>query len=201
MDGFWSHAARYHQNIVKPAIEGFTPEPLWDGVVQIELTREAAAPERVPLDPFNQSVGPAQDEFIDQSRGVQFLAEEKVVLDGPARGIKILSLPRRKAGLSPAEFSRHYRQVHGKLVSNNEAFVTHCNRYVQHHALPETVKSSADFVPYDGISEFWFDSIEKARAAWSAPSYLAELRADEMNFVGSPPSHRLLVEESEIKRA
>lgn len=195
---FRSAARRYVQNHVQPAVADFTPEPLWDGLVEIELDPAHAGREAVRDDPLNKTVGPHEETFVDAEQMVQFLAEEKTVLDGPARGIKILSLPRRKAGLSPAEFSRHYREVHGALVAKNDAFTKYCNRYVQHHALPETVKATGGFVPYDGISEFWFDSMEHAKAAWSAPSYMAELRADEKNFVGSPPSHRLLVEPVEI---
>jgi uncharacterized protein (TIGR02118 family) len=192
---FWSSAVGYRQNRVLPAIAEFTPEPLWDGVVQIELAEKTSAPDLIRYDPFARNAGLEEENFIAPEQMVQFVAEAKVVLDGPARGIKILSLPRRKAGLSPAEFSRHYREVHGALVARNEAFKKYANRYVQHHARPETVKATAGFVPYDGISEFWFDSLDHARAAWAAPSYMAELRADEKNFVGSPPSHRLLVEE------
>ncbi|PSJ65252.1 EthD domain-containing protein [Kumtagia ephedrae] len=189
-DTFWSSVASYRQNRVLPAIPEVTPEPLWDGLVQIELKGAADTDHDGPL---GKTIG--AEDFVDPGQMVQFVAEAKVVLDGPARGVKILSLPRRRAGLSPAEFSRHYREVHGALVARNEAFKKYTNRYVQHHVHPRTVKATDGFVPYDGISEFWFDSLDHARAAWAAPSYMAELRADEKNFVGSPPSHRLLVEE------
>jgi uncharacterized protein (TIGR02118 family) len=195
---FWTGVGRYLQNRVLPAVAEFTPEPLWDGLVQIEL--EEAVPDSAQFrdDPRNKRVSPDEDRFVDPDQLVQFFAEEKVVLDGPARGVKILSLPRRRAGLSPAEFSRHYRETHGELVRRNEAFTRYANRYVQHHAFADTVKATGGFVPYDGVSEFWFDSLDHARKAWAAPSYMAELRADEKNFVGSPPSHRLIVEELAI---
>ena len=197
-DAFRAMARRYVQNRAQPAVGDLIPEPLWDGLVEIDVYPEFAAPKSIRDNPLNKTVGPHQDDFADPSRMVQFFARENVVFDGPARGVKILSLPRRRAGSSPAEFSKHYKEVHGTLVSRNAAFAEFCNRYVQHHVLPETVKTSADVVPYDGISEFWFDSLEHARKAWSAPSYMAELRADEKNFVGSPPSHRLLVDPLEI---
>jgi uncharacterized protein (TIGR02118 family) len=198
---FWNDVIGYVQNHVLPAVPDMSPEPLWDGVVQVEF-EDSYKPTSAELrdDPRNKEVGPDQQGLIDPDQLVQFFAEEKVVVDGPARGVKILSLPRRRAGLSPAEFSRHYREVHGELVRRNEAFTRYANRYVQHHAIADTVRATGGFIPYDGISEFWFDSLEDAKAAWGAPSYMAELRADEKNFVGNPPSHRLIVEEVWFKR-
>jgi uncharacterized protein (TIGR02118 family) len=195
----WTGVDAYKQNRVLPAIEGITPEPLWDGLVQVELQGRPSSAE-LRDDPRNRQVGRDDERFIDLDQVVQFFAEAKVVLDGPERGVKIISLPRRRPGLSPAEFSHHYRETHGELVRHNEAFVKYANRYVQHHAFADTVKATGGFSPYDGISEFWFDSLHHARAAWGDPSYMAELRADEKNFVGSPPSHRLIVEEVAIGR-
>ncbi|MGV6871917.1 EthD domain-containing protein [Pseudochelatococcus sp. B33] len=177
-------AQSLHRNEIQPQVPGLMPEPIWDVLDETLLRPGSAEAPGDRLDTF--------PDHIDPDRIVQFRARQRVVLDGPARGIRILSLPRRRAGLSPDDFSRHYFEVHGALVARNEAFTTHCNRYVQHHVLPGTVRVTGGFVPYDGISEFWFDSVDKARAAWEAPSYMAELRADEKNFVGSPPSHRVL---------
>ncbi|MCV0394884.1 MAG: EthD domain-containing protein [Rhizobiaceae bacterium] len=175
-------------NQAQPAIDGLIPEPLWDGLVETEPAEPDVLGESLLLKLLDNS-----ETGADRNQMVEFIAEAKIVLDGPARGVKILSLPRRKAGSSPGEFSRHYREVHGALVARNEAFVEYANRYVQHHLLPGTVRATGGVIPYDGISEFWFDSLDHARSAWEAPSYMAELRADEKNFVGSPPSHRLLV--------
>lgn len=184
-------AESHHRSEVQPQVEGFTPEPIWDAVEETLIRPEHATPDTLRDDPLHRL--DALPAHVDPDQVVQFFARPRVVLDGPARGIRILSLPRRRPGLSPDEFSRHYGEVHGTLVAGNPAFTTHCNRYVQHHVLPGTVKATGGFVPYDGTSEFWFDSIDKARAAWDDPSYLRDLRADEKNFVGSPPSHRLLV--------
>lgn len=176
------------RNEVQPAVEGLMPEPIWDGLLALPMDGMKEPVERGYSDLTEPTSG-----IADPDQVVEFVAQAKVVLDGPARGIKILSLPRRRSGMSPADFSRHYREVHGTLVSRNDAFVKYANRYVQHHVLAQTVRATGGFVPYDGISEFWFDSLDHARSAWDAPSYMAELRADEKNFVGSPPSHRILV--------
>lgn len=186
---FRENTQEFILNVVQPQVPGLMPEPIWD-VVEESLLDPARSDRAALRDDHNLAVLPPH---ADPDQIVQFMALERIVLDGPARGVRIFSLPRRRAGMSPDSFSRHYRETHGALVARNEAFVTHCNRYVQHHVLPETVRATGGFAPYDGISEFWFDSLDKARAAWDAPSYMAELRADEKNFVGSPPSHRILV--------
>jgi hypothetical protein len=195
-DSFWNDVDRYVQNRVRPAVAGVTPEPIWDGVAQVEMVRSPPDPAALRDDAWDQAIGPGEKAFVDPDRIVQFLAEDKVVLDGPECGVKIISLPRRRAGMSSTEFSLHYGEIHGALVSRNEAFVRYASRYVQHHVLPNTVKTTGGFVPYDGISEFWFASLDHARAAWASQSYMAELRADEKNFVGNPPSHRLIVDEA-----
>ena len=192
--GFRAYTRHFTRNVVEPQVPGLMPEPIWDAVEESLLDPKRC--DRISLrDDHELGALPAH---INPDQVVQFVAQERIVLDGPARGIRIFSLPRRRPGMSPDSFSRHYRETHGRLVAANEAFVTNCNRYVQHHVLPETVRATGGFIPYDGISEFWFDSLDKARAAWDAPSYMAELRADEKNFVGSPPSHRVLVTPSSL---
>lgn len=185
-------ASAFVHNEVLPQVPDLMPEPIWDGVEETVMKADAVSLEAIRDNPLHR-FGPGLADFVDPDQIVQFFAEDKVVIDGPARGICILSLPRRRPGLSPAEFSRHYRNVHGELVTQVGAFTTNCNRYVQHHILPHTVKATEGFLPYEGISEFWFDSLDHAKAAWGAPEYMEKLRADEKNFVGSPPSHRVLV--------
>src|SRR3569832_205085 len=134
-------------NRVLPAVPGLMPEPIWD--VVIDYAGEAEAKWRDVL----LSVS-----LIDPVRFVELSAQPVPIIDGPETGIRILSLPRRKAGMSVADFSHHYRHVHGALVAKNEAFVRWAKRYVQHHSVSGLVTSSDGFLPYDGISEFRFES-------------------------------------------
>jgi uncharacterized protein (TIGR02118 family) len=195
----WKNAVRHVQNHVLPAVPGFSMEPIWDGVMQIDLS-DAVVDEPLLCEDWRNMIIPRDTEFEDSAQRVQFIAKARTILDGPERGVKVFSLPRRRDGLSSADFRRHYREVHAELVRRNAAFREYANRYVQHDVLPESVRSSEGFVPYDGISEFWFDSVDVAKAAWAAPSYMAELRADEKTFVGNPPSHRVIIEETIIER-
>lgn len=197
--GFLAVAAAMTQNWAAPEVPGLIPEPRWDLVEEVVIRPEAAGEIALRDNPLHRLDAAA--DHADGAMMVQYCAAPKVVLDGPARGLRIFSLPRRKGGLSHDQFRRHYREVHGALVAKNAAFTRYANRYVQHHVLPGTIKATGGFVPYDGLSEFWFDSLDAAQSAWSDPSYMAELRADERNFVGNPPSDRLLVEPVEVALA
>jgi len=177
-------------NRVLPAIADLMPEPIWDAIV--EYVHGAGVEPIHDLSALLSSMELAG--AIDPDQHLLFTARAAAIIDGRARGIRILSFPRRRTGMTSEQFSYHYQYVHGALVARNAAFAQFANRYVQHHVFPESVSASPRFVPYDGISEFRFDSIDRARSAWDSPSYMEELRADELNFVGSPPSHRVMVE-------
>lgn len=173
-------------NRVLPAITDLMPEPIWDAIVEYVHSAGADHVDGLP--------GWLSATEIDPGQMLLFTTRAATIIDGPTQGIRILSFPRRRADMTPEQFSHHYQYVHGTLVARNEAFARFANRYVQHHVVPESISASPAFIPYDGISEFRFDSIDDARAAWDAPSYMAQLRADEINFVGNPPSHRVMVE-------
>jgi hypothetical protein len=84
-------------NEVQPPVGELVPEPLWDGL----LEAGPDAREAFEGNAFAALSGEAGG-IADPGQVVEFLAEARIVLDGPARGVKILSLPRRKGGLSPA---------------------------------------------------------------------------------------------------
>lgn len=159
-------------NHVQPRIEGFTPEPLWS------LVLEAA---------YDTDAPPARSAFALDSRRLErsmtFFARQHVVFDGPRRGLKILSMPRRKQGMTPEAFSQHYGKVHGALVAACPPFRANVNCYVQHHVIPGTVVTRGETAaPCDGISEFRVDTMDKALAAWKSPEYFETVKPDEANF-------------------
>lgn len=158
---------------------GFIDPPQWAGVHEVI---DGDVPQFDAAD--RQIAGP----------WLEFEADANVVIGGPERGIRLFSLPRRRQGLSPQEYKRHWGGRHAQLVLDNAGFRKHANRYVQHHVDCETIRAIGDRVPYDGVAEFWFDSIEGAMTAWSGDGYMAELRADELKIACNPPSHRMLIE-------
>lgn len=170
-------------------MSGFTQEPIWDVVLE---SCHADAGRWMLLPRLTAETRAAE-------RWARFFAWENVAIDGPRRGIKILSFPRRLPGVTAVEFTRHYRDVHGPLVAAAEAFQRHINRYVQHHVIAESVQASADaFEPYDAVAEFWVDSIDDAWAAWNSREYREIIRPDRNSFMG--PSDRIAVDETTIHR-
>jgi len=95
---------------------------------------------------------------------------------------------RRKPGLSWEQFSRHWREVHGPLMRDNERFKKYCRRYVQHHLRPYEPSSgpksmSFDLLPFDGFSEVWFDDLQSREEMWSDPAFKAAMLPDEELFL------------------
>ena len=85
--------------------------------------------------------------------------------------VKAIYLIRRKPGMSPADFHRYWREVHGAIAAR----IPGMRRYVQCHALDDTSD-------YDGAAEAWFDDMDAVRAAVASPEY-ADARADEARFI------------------
>jgi len=199
-DTFWKYSDRLVLSISLPAQPGVAVDPMWDAIIETwEKPRKSPLVTYHDEDDYRTTVKAAEDEFADSEHTMRFLAKEHIVIGGDRTGVKTLSMPRRRSGLTPIEFSEHYG-AHGELVKQNPAFVQYARRYVQHHGIADSVARPVEFIPYDGISEFWFDTLADARAAWGDPLYMAQLRVDEKNFVGNPPSARLIVEEFEFTK-
>jgi uncharacterized protein (TIGR02118 family) len=180
-------------NFAQIVIQDFLPTPLWDCVEQIGL--EQVERDELLARDREQGFADLRYDGFDPAERFETIARTHVVIDGPERGFKILGLARRKTGTSQAEFTYHFGNVHGPLVQQSEPAQRHCNRYVQHHFIAETIRTHDGFLPYDGMSEFWFDSFDNLKGAWTDPTYLDKLRADERNFVNNPPAHRICVAE------
>jgi len=106
--------------------------------------------------------------------------------------LKLTMMVKRQPHLTREEFDRHWRDVHGPLVSSHRD-VLRIKRYVQTTPLdkPEIQEAiragrgalKADF---DGCAELWWDSFEDHIAARSTAEGLAALRElmiDERKFV------------------
>jgi hypothetical protein len=114
---------------------------------------------------------------------------------------KIVSLLKRKPGLTMDEFIEHYENVHSKIGERFMGkWVTHYSRRylrpIKHPLVNGTIhQSEAD---YDVIMELWFESREgfdEANSSFS-PDDLALIIDDEERFLDrSKMSHLFTVEE------
>lgn len=113
--------------------------------------------------------------------------------------IKIISLVKRKAGMSFQEFKNYYEDTHSKL---GERFLPpYCVKYlrryvvesVHHHTGGETPE-----VDHDCIVEMWFpdeEALAAFRASVADPELVKLIRQDEDRFVDHSKTRRYRVEE------
>jgi uncharacterized protein (TIGR02118 family) len=100
--------------------------------------------------------------------------------------IKAIYLIRRKPGMSPEDFHRYWREVHGAIAAR----IPGMRRYVQCHAVP----AGAGAPEYDGAAEAWFDDLESVRRAVASPEYAAA-REDEARFIDLERTTLIFTEE------
>jgi uncharacterized protein (TIGR02118 family) len=119
--------------------------------------------------------------------------------------VRLIFCMRRKDGLSPAEFSAYWYDVHAPLVRARAAALG-IQRYEQSHALPGDPAAPIARLrgapePYDGVASLWFESAESFMAGGStAEGRLAakELLEDERRFIDLERSPIWLADERPI---
>ena len=94
--------------------------------------------------------------------------------------VVLTCLVRRKPGISPEEFHRHWREHHGPLVVRTRSG-SHVLRYEQHH------RALSDYGPeddggYDGVTVQWFASRAEYEAHVAEPDF-REVWADVESFL------------------
>jgi uncharacterized protein (TIGR02118 family) len=98
----------------------------------------------------------------------------------------------RRPDLTPEEFDRYWREVHGPIGAR----IPGLRRLVQSRALP--IPGDAHAPDFDGMAELWFEdvaSLLKARksAEWQASS------ADEANFIDHKRVAYFVSEERDVE--
>lgn len=110
--------------------------------------------------------------------------------------VRMVAALRRKAGMTPEEFRKHWREKHGPLIQGLPNFTRHIRKYVQMHPIDRQMPADATgVVPYDGFAEMVFDSFEEMGAAFAEKSYLEHVRPDERRFLDLAGCSVLLVED------
>ena len=84
--------------------------------------------------------------------------------------------------MTQEQFVAYHRNQHGPLFCVLTEVRQHVRRYVQCH--PATVEiSGMPPVPFDGITELWFDDAAGMAALFTAENYMKTIRPDEMKFL------------------
>lgn len=119
--------------------------------------------------------------------------------------IKLVYCIRRRADVSPAEFSRYWLESHGPLVRSVAAAIG-ARRYVQSHTvhpdLNAMLQQSRGLEPaYDGVTEVWWDdraAFERGLQEPAGVDAARRLLEDEARFIDFAGSRVFLTEEHEI---
>lgn len=106
--------------------------------------------------------------------------------------IKLVYCITKKTGLSDAEFTRYWRDVHGPIGARLPGL----RRLVQSHVAP----GSAAIRPpdYDGLAELWFDDLESLDAARRTLEWRLSTE-DEARFIDPSRVAILITEEHEVE--
>ena len=120
--------------------------------------------------------------------------------------LKFVYCVRRRPDVSPEAFKKYWLENHGPLVRRN-AQALRAKRYVQSHTLDNPALNQAaqqprnTKVPYDGITEVWWDSIEDLAVALQTPEGQKAnltLAEDEARFCDLPNCSVFFTEEHTI---
>lgn len=113
---------------------------------------------------------------------------------------KILLLMKRKPGITMEEFHDYYENRHVPLAMkyNDGSISRYFRRYLT--PLPHAESGTCEELPYDVISEMWFDDEAKFKAMVDYLSNTVmsdEIVEDEMNLFHRPTMRMSLVTECE----
>jgi uncharacterized protein (TIGR02118 family) len=94
--------------------------------------------------------------------------------------VRLTCLLRRKAGMTPAEFHDHWRNVHGPLIGTTRSG-SHVLRYEQ-HPRPLSDYHGDEDPGYDGVTLQWFESMDEYRSHMAEDDF-AVVWADITTFL------------------
>jgi uncharacterized protein (TIGR02118 family) len=109
--------------------------------------------------------------------------------------VKLISMFKRKAELSPEEFHRYWREVHGPLVASTKSG-RHALRYEQNHRPLEDYARGAT-MDFDGVTEQWFSSIDDFYASLREDDYPL-VDEDMRKFIDVPSLLWVMTDDAEV---
>ena len=114
--------------------------------------------------------------------------------------VKVSVILKRRPGMSPEEFRRYWREVHGPLLLRQPALMRHIHKYVLNHSIAEAFADIPGVSSqFDGIAELSGDSADDVRRGLAEPAYAEVIRPDEEKFLDLPNCVFMVTEEVVMK--
>jgi uncharacterized protein (TIGR02118 family) len=156
-------------------------EPVFDGIAEIWY-EDTVAMYRTAATPEARTAKDDDKNFLDLASFVSILTDEIVQLDGKvdASMPKMVTFTFKSPSISPEEFHRYWREVHGPLAAK----IPQMRRYVQSHVRPSAYRDRGNPL-LNGVASAWFESTAAMRDAEQTAQYRT-VRNDEPNFVDLP---------------
>ncbi len=110
--------------------------------------------------------------------------------------VKLICFLRRKEGLTPEEFHRHWTENHGPLIKSLPNLARHIVRYEQHRRIAGTEDLGTE--GYDGVTIQWFDRLDDFLAFVGEPDYDQYIYPDEEKFLDRKSLVWMMTEEPTV---
>ena len=109
--------------------------------------------------------------------------------------IKLAILLKRRKGMSQQEFLDYRRDVHAPLLLS----IPETKKYVRKFIVSIPLEATGyQDVPYDGMVEAWFDSLQDLNAFYLSDNFVKQVDPDHINFLDVPAALRLVTEETVV---
>jgi len=176
---------------------GFGLSSPYEGLAEVWFDSLDAAHQMRDSREYIEGAFADEPNFIDTSRLTWIATQEKVILAGPkmekdSPSVKALFFPKRKPGMSVAEYQVYWRTQHGPIVPKTPGLL----RYVQCHILAETYQG--DTPSCDGVAELWWPNPASLEKAAVSPEFRAEQLNDAARFVDMDRLEGFVAEENRV---
>lgn len=154
----------------------------WDGVAVLAFDDleglRAFSTDRA----YTDLIAPDEARFLERERvEVVITRPPRVIVDARearrSAPIRMLTRLRRRAGLSAADFDRHWGETHAPIVC--QAMGENLAGYEQNVGLPGAGPDGGT----DGVASVWYESMEHFGRAIGGGSYRDEIAPDEERFL------------------
>jgi hypothetical protein len=190
--GHHNYNKRYVQNHFLHDIELPNLSREYDGAAQMTPQSEKMVTQGFQKDPlYMLYVRPDEDLFLDVPRCAVLYCESHSVLGASAgSNYKLLRLLSRRENQTRESFLSHWRGEHSRFVQGTSEFWRHVRGYTQHAIIPEATRGmergeeNTGASRFEGVDEYYFDSLSELRAAFTEPLYRNAVENSEKTFAG-----------------